>query len=183
MATDSLLACPRCDKRLILDASEHLVCDACKLEFPSLDAVRFLYAEPDASIADWRNRWNFLHSDIHAAGYVLDPEFWSHDHNSNSEVMDGFINIVEKLLPTKHCADALAQLAMYKSRDGIFGRDCVKDCAKKMPAYKWSLQYGSQTPQLQRVAVKVLAQTCTASSCERCWSTFRYIHSKKRNRL
>lgn len=31
-------------------------------------------------------RWNQAHSDMHAAGYALDPEFMSHDHSSNTEV-------------------------------------------------------------------------------------------------
>jgi hypothetical protein len=42
-----------------------------------------------------------LHSDMHAAGYVLDPKYPSPDNgqHSNVEVMRGFHNIVEKLLP------------------------------------------------------------------------------------
>ncbi|CAH9095115.1 unnamed protein product [Cuscuta europaea] len=32
-------------------------------------------------------------------------------------------------------------------------------------------------------ALKVLSQTCSASPCERNWSAFDHIHSKKRNRL
>ncbi len=36
---------------------------------------------------------------------------------------------------------------------------------------------------MQRLAVKLTAQPCAASSCERNWSTFGFIHSKVRNRL
>ena len=36
---------------------------------------------------------------------------------------------------------------------------------------------------LQRVAVKVLNRVASACWCERSWSTFEFIHSKKRNRL
>ena len=31
-------------------------------------------------------RWNMLHSPLHAAGYVLDPEFVKHDQHANEEV-------------------------------------------------------------------------------------------------
>jgi len=41
----------------------------------------------------------------------------------------------------------------------------------------------SQTPELQNIAVKVLSQVTSAGSCERNWSTFDFIHSKKRNKL
>jgi hypothetical protein len=51
--------------------------------------------------AIWEKCWEMLHSDMHAVGYVLDPEYQSPDNgqHSNVEVMQGFHNIVEKLLP------------------------------------------------------------------------------------
>ena len=36
---------------------------------------------------------------------------------------------------------------------------------------------------LQKVAGKVLSRVASACSCERNWSTFEFLHSKKRNRL
>jgi len=39
---------------------------------------------------------------------------------------------------------------------------------------------GAQTPELQHFAVRVLSQVTSAGSCERNWSTFDFIHSKKR---
>jgi hypothetical protein len=48
---------------------------------------------------------------------------------------------------------------------------------------EWWLVYGNCAPELQRIALKVLSQTTSASNCERNWSTFSYIHTKTRNRL
>nr|XP_009592856.1 uncharacterized protein LOC104089623 [Nicotiana tomentosiformis] len=45
------------------------------------------------------------------------------------------------------------------------------------------MQFGHQTPNLQKFAIKILSLTCSASGCERNWSVFEHIHSKKRNRL
>jgi len=36
---------------------------------------------------------------------------------------------------------------------------------------------------LQRFAIRILSQTCSASGCERNWSVFERIHTHKRNRL
>jgi hypothetical protein len=36
---------------------------------------------------------------------------------------------------------------------------------------------------LQRFAIRLLSQPCSASGCERNWSVFERIHTKKRNRL
>jgi hypothetical protein len=43
--------------------------------------------------------------------------------------------------------------------------------------------YGSPTKILHKLAVKVLSQVINTSSAERCWSTYSFIHSVKRNNL
>ena len=50
-------------------------------------------------------------------------------------------------------------------------------------AAHWWESFGSQTPQLQKFAIRVLSQTWSAFGCERNWSVFERIHTKKRNRL
>ncbi|KAH1225188.1 hypothetical protein GmHk_11G032151 [Glycine max] len=47
----------------------------------------------------------------------------------------------------------------------------------------WWRMFGSQTPNLQKLAIKILSLTCSVSGCERNWSVFEQIHSKNRNRL
>ncbi|XP_065859631.1 nucleosome assembly protein 1;2-like [Euphorbia lathyris] len=47
----------------------------------------------------------------------------------------------------------------------------------------WWKSFGGSLPQLQKFAIKVLSLTCSASGCERNWSFFEHVHSKKRNRL
>jgi hypothetical protein len=44
-------------------------------------------------------------------------------------------------------------------------------------------QFGSQCHELQKFAVHILSQTCSAFGCERNWSVFECILTKKRNRL
>ena len=38
-------------------------------------------------------------------------------------------------------------------------------------------------PDLQKFAIRILSQTCSASGCERNWSVFECMHTKKRNCL
>jgi hypothetical protein len=52
-----------------------------------------------------------------------------------------------------------------------------------MPAHTWWSSYGSETLELQSFAIKVLSRVTVASACERNWSTFEFIRSKKLNRL
>nr|KAJ0216234.1 hypothetical protein LSAT_V11C300119380 [Lactuca sativa] len=48
---------------------------------------------------------------------------------------------------------------------------------------KWWSSYGDECLELQHLAIRVLSLTCSATGCEKNWSTFDHIHSKKRNRL
>ena len=54
-----LLACPRCDKTPLSSKDGNYRCDACKIDFPSLADIPWLFAEPDASLGEWRNRLHF----------------------------------------------------------------------------------------------------------------------------
>eukprot|EP00253_Pinus_taeda_P035034 PITA_35034 len=50
-------------------------------------------------------------------------------------------------------------------------------------ATQWWEAFGGHVPELQRFAIRILSQTCSATGCERNWSVFERIHTKKRNRL
>lgn len=43
--------------------------------------------------------------------------------------------------------------------------------------------FGNKVPNLQNIAVRILSKPSSASGCERNWSMFEHIHSKRRNRL
>lgn len=48
---------------------------------------------------------------------------------------------------------------------------------------QWWETYGTAVPNLQRLDVRVLSQTCSASGCERNWSVFEHIHSILRKEI
>ncbi|KAF8398741.1 hypothetical protein HHK36_014599 [Tetracentron sinense] len=80
-----------------------------------------------------RRKWNVqLHQPLHAAGYILNPEFY------------------------------------YNNQD-------IEPCEQG--------SFGSSTSNLQKLALRILGLTCSASGCERNWSVFEHLHTKKRNRL
>ncbi len=53
------LACPRCDKTPLEQTDEQLHCKACKVDFPALDGIPWMFAEPQAALGEWRNRLQF----------------------------------------------------------------------------------------------------------------------------
>ncbi|KAL6526240.1 hypothetical protein OROMI_029880 [Orobanche minor] len=49
----------------------------------------------------------------------------------------------------------------------------------RSPASWWE-RFGTQTPELMSFAIRVLSLTCSASGCERNWSTFEsYSYEKE----
>lgn len=67
--------------------------------------------------------------------------------------------------------------------EGIFGKASSIEDRIKIPPGRWWQFYGAETPELQRFAIRVLSQGSSASPCERNWSSFNHIQTKKRNRL
>ncbi|XP_059630209.1 uncharacterized protein LOC132273211 [Cornus florida] len=132
-------------------------------------------------------RWNIqLHRPLHAAGHFLNPEYFYSNPNieQDEEVMGGLYQCIERLVPTTEVQDKISlELSRYMKADGLFGSSiAIRQRQSRAPADWWSA-YGSTTPNLQKFAIKVLSLTCSASGCERNWSVFEHLHSKKRNRL
>ncbi|CAH9087382.1 unnamed protein product [Cuscuta europaea] len=47
----------------------------------------------------------------------------------------------------------------------------------------WWNAFGGHALELQSFALRIIGLCCCSSGCERNWSTFEFIHTKKRNRL
>ncbi|XP_029128921.1 uncharacterized protein LOC109806898 [Cajanus cajan] len=132
-------------------------------------------------------RWRFMHSDLHSAGYFLNPQFqYGVEHGSDvyRETFEGTKKVIMKL--ERNMDDqikALNSLVLFKDMGETFATPQAQRAWSRMNPAEWWLMFGSCSPELQRVAIKVLSQTTSATNCERNWSTFSYIHTKTRNRL
>jgi SAM-dependent methyltransferase len=79
------LACPRCDRTPLETGDESLRCGGCRIDFPYVGGIPWLFAEPGATLGEWRGRLHFLlqkleHEHVrllaaqaHAAGSTLTP--------------------------------------------------------------------------------------------------------------
>ena len=48
---------------------------------------------------------------------------------------------------------------------------------------EWWRLFGTDARILQKLAIRLLSQTASSSGCERNWSLFDRIHTKRRNKL
>ena len=65
----------------------------------------------------------------------------------------------------------------------MFFGSIIFDSLNLFSLVAWWEQFGNDTAELQKFAIRVLSQCYSATGCERNWSVFEFIHSKRRNRL
>ncbi|XP_028554618.1 uncharacterized protein LOC114580625 [Dendrobium catenatum] len=131
-------------------------------------------------------RWEVqLHRHLHAAAYYLNPQFqYSEKKSSNLEVKLGLYHCMERLIPEQADRElADLQLVLFRNKEGFFGLNAAKTTISKRSPVEWWIQFGDSTPELQSFAVRVLGLTCSSSGCERNWSTYSQVQTKRRNRL
>ncbi len=74
-----LLACPRCDKSPLDETDSGLHCKACKVDFPSIDGIPWMFAEPLASLGEWRGRLQFALQSLGQESAGLEAELKQKD--------------------------------------------------------------------------------------------------------
>ena len=71
----------------------------------------------------------------------------------------------------------------FSTATGRFGGyDVVGDGGFKKP-YNWWKTHGATCSLLQRLALRIISQVTSSSSCERNWSTYGNLYSLKKSRL
>ncbi|WJZ93156.1 hypothetical protein VitviT2T_012116 [Vitis vinifera] len=131
-------------------------------------------------------RWTpQLHRPLHAAGCYLNPQLRYGDKFSNvDEVRKGLFECMDRMLDYQERLKVDIQLDSYDQAMGEFGSRIAIDSRTLRSPTSWWMRFGGSTPELQKFAIRVLSLTCSASGCERNWSTFESIHTKKKkNRL
>lgn len=74
-------------------------------------------------------------------------------------------------------------LNVFRYETMEFGRPGAQLRAGQLRPVSWWMKYGHDVPRLQKIAIRILSQDCTSVACERNWSVFSLIHTKRRNRL
>lgn len=124
-------------------------------------------------------RWDSqLHRPLHAAGHFLNPAIYydNTDIEFDDEIQSGFFKCVGRLVLDKNDRIKITkELHSYKTAENNFGIELAVATRKtKAPAEWWRL-FGSSTPTLQQLAIKILSLTCSSCGCERNWSVFEQV--------
>ncbi|KAL6573100.1 hypothetical protein OROHE_002576 [Orobanche hederae] len=75
------------------------------------------------------------------------------------------------------------QADQYENLRNSFGKQLSIRQRKTKNPLDWWGAFGGNTIELAMFAKRVVGLCCSSAGCERNWSTFEFIHTKKRNRL
>ncbi|XP_072064244.1 uncharacterized protein [Arachis hypogaea] len=143
-------------------------------------------ADPYLKILD--THWDAqLKKNLHAASYWLNPTFRfnAEEFEKHKQTISGLLDVIEKYAYDDPVLNSklTSEKRIFKNAEQDFGRpSAIRERSTVMPDQWWE-SYGCGAPNLQKLAIRVLSQTCSSLGCERNWSIFEHIHSKKRNRL
>ena len=133
-------------------------------------------------VGSFYRQWTMICIDLHYVGATLNLRYAHSPDVDINEVRQGFLSAITRLLPnplerTQACKEYLDFKRMKN------GFEMASTFEGQLLSHKWWELFGSCALTLKPIAVRVLSQICSASSCERNWSNYGFVHSKSRNRL
>ncbi|KAG6743586.1 hypothetical protein POTOM_052285 [Populus tomentosa] len=121
----------------------------------------------------WEQQWE---TPLHAAGFFLNPKFfYSIEEDMHNKILSRMFDCIERLVPGTEVQDKIVkELTMYKNAEGDLGRKmAIRARDTLLPADWWSA-YGGACPNLARLAIRILSQTCSSIGC-----SHNHIHFEK----
>lgn len=107
-----------------------------------------------------------MHTDLHAAGYLLDPEFATED-TTTAVGTSALLRVGNRMLGTGNAAKILTEFAAFRNREGELADPQVWEAARSMPGHQWWGVACGELPTLQFMARMILAQV-TPLLCQVC---------------
>ncbi|KAK8570316.1 hypothetical protein V6N13_003003 [Hibiscus sabdariffa] len=132
------------------------------------------------------SNWSSLfHHPLYVAAYFLNPSYqYRPDFLMNPEVMRGLNECIVRLeADDGKKISASMQIPDFESAKADFGTDLAISTRNELDPASWWQQHGISCLELQRIAIRILSQTCSSIGCEHNWSAFDQVHIKRCNCL
>ncbi|XP_075487023.1 uncharacterized protein LOC142526482 isoform X2 [Primulina tabacum] len=132
------------------------------------------------------DQWSSLfHHPLYLAAYFLNPSFrYRADFILHPDVIRGLNACIVRLEPDKaRRVSASMQISDFGSAKADFGTDLAISTRSELDPAAWWQQHGINCLELQRIAVRILSQTCSSFGCEHNWSMHDRIYGDGHNRL
>ncbi|XP_028216555.1 uncharacterized protein LOC114398571 [Glycine soja] len=141
--------------------------------------MSFIYEEMENAKEKIKYNFNYTRKSYEPVWKIID-ERWDHQLHRPLHVAAYYLNPYLHYEPIFRHDDHQVKEGLHI---GLFSMEEAKDSRKVMQPGEWWEMFGDGTPELRRFAIRVLSLTCSSSGCERNWSSFEMVHTKRRNRL
>ncbi|XP_039811946.1 uncharacterized protein LOC120674915 [Panicum virgatum] len=111
---------------------------------------------------------------------VLNPRY-AYTMDPTPEMFRGLKDTFQRMTDLPSAVQSLQELDLFRQKVSEFGGEMAMD-PRTSPS-SWWMMFGSSTPKLQYLAMRLVSQCCSSSGCERNWSTFVLLHTNVHNRL
>ncbi|RYR09861.1 uncharacterized protein LOC107643374 isoform X2 [Arachis ipaensis] len=119
----------------------------------------------------WERLWNHP---LHAAGFYLNPKFFYSIHEDmQNEILSRLFDCIERLVPDTRIQDKIVkEITLYKTAAGDFGRKMAIRARNNLLPTEWWSTYGGGCPNLSRLSIRILSQTCSLPMYKRNQMSF-----------
>ncbi|XP_062231077.1 uncharacterized protein LOC133928660 [Phragmites australis] len=135
-------------------------------------------------------RWDRqMDTPLYGAALFLNPGKFYAIQKENDEYVGHlrgcFNDVLARMVEDETLRNKIEEQSMLyeDQRGGIFKNCMALQTMKSKNPLDWWRAYGGRSIDLQRFAKRIVSLCASSSGCERNWSTFEFIHTKKRNRL
>ena len=149
-----------------------------RLEPFKLDSLHAHFCE-----ASFKERKGMITSPLQCAAALLNPYLHDDEELQNdTEAMASAKEVLLLLAPPLLKEVVIEEFFAFRESFPPFAD--VRDSGKsQLPPCGWWDIYGSVGKYISPIAKRILAQPLSSSSCKRNWSSYSFVHDKKRNRL
>ncbi|KAL2229635.1 UNVERIFIED_CONTAM: hypothetical protein Sindi_1557900 [Sesamum indicum] len=140
--------------------------------------------EPFWSVID--THWSSLfHHPLYLAAYFLNPSYrYRPDFILHPDVVRGLNACIVRLeSDSARRISASMQISDFGSAKADFGTDLAISTRSELDPAAWWQQHGINCLELQRIAVRILSQSCSTFGCEHNWSIHDQMYVQRHNRL
>lgn len=115
----------------------------------------------------------------------LHPLLRDHEDATVGQLRGCFLDVLGRIVEDEETRSKIdAQSLDYEAlRGDAFSNKLAKQNLETKSPLDWWRSYGGRAIEIQRFARRIVSLCAASSGCERNWSTFEFIHTKKRNRL
>ncbi|XP_061366107.1 uncharacterized protein LOC133309353 [Gastrolobium bilobum] len=140
------------------------------------------------------DRWTKNSTPLHCLAHALNPKYysrqWLQEDSSrvpphmDLELTQERQKCLRRFFPSMEDRSRIGlEYADFISNSGTFGDFDAINTQYTMDPKSWWLLYGTFTPMLQKIALRLVQQPSSSSCVERNWSTYSFVHSIKRNKI